>query len=209
MAPPSRDNGPPLVTLDVARPIWDRFFLVAPLVLVGTREPDGGHDLAPKHLATPLSWQNHFGFVCTPSHGTYQNIRRTGEFTVSFPTAEQILEISLAASPRCDEGSKPALVALPTFAATTVDGVLVQGASLHLECRLHSIIDGFGINSLIAGTIVAAQASAAALRSAELDDQDVLRDSPLLAYVAPGRFAQIDASSSFPFPAGFRREPRP
>ena len=52
-----------LIGLDPHGPIWDRFFTVAPLVVVGTREPDGGHDLAPKHLAMPLSWANHFGFV--------------------------------------------------------------------------------------------------------------------------------------------------
>ena len=33
--------------LDVATPIWDQFFTVAPLVLVGTREADGRDDLAP------------------------------------------------------------------------------------------------------------------------------------------------------------------
>ena len=33
---------------------WDRFFTVAPLVLVGTLEPDGSADIAPKHQATPI-----------------------------------------------------------------------------------------------------------------------------------------------------------
>jgi hypothetical protein len=42
-----------LVALDTARPVWDRFFTVAPLVVIGTREPDGGYDLAPKHMVTP------------------------------------------------------------------------------------------------------------------------------------------------------------
>ncbi len=37
----------PWVTLDIDEPIWDRFFTVAPLVLIGTVEPDGGYDLAP------------------------------------------------------------------------------------------------------------------------------------------------------------------
>ncbi|MEO1400961.1 MAG: hypothetical protein AAFV72_06845 [Cyanobacteria bacterium J06635_1] len=42
-----------LIPLDVQRPIWDRFFSVAPLVIVGTREPDGKYDLAPKHRPCP------------------------------------------------------------------------------------------------------------------------------------------------------------
>ena len=38
----------------VDQPIWERFYTVAPLVLVGTLEPDGSHDLAPKHMAMQL-----------------------------------------------------------------------------------------------------------------------------------------------------------
>jgi hypothetical protein len=65
-----------VVSLDVTAPIWERCFTVAPLVLVGTREKDGSYDLAPKHMATPMGWQNYFGFVCTPRHRTYHNVRR-------------------------------------------------------------------------------------------------------------------------------------
>ncbi len=198
---------PDLVSLDTEYPIWDRFFMVAPLVVVGTKEADGTFDLAPKHMVTPLSWENYFGFVCTPSHGTYQNILREEVFTVSYPRAEQVVLTSLSASPRCETSTKPSLVALPTFAAQTIDGVFLRDAALFLECRLHSITDGFGINSLIAGRIVAAHATPGALRSMDQDDQDVIRRSPVLAYLSPGRFTEIRESSSFPFPAGFIREP--
>ena len=59
-------QGSNVVYLDTKHPVWERFFTVAPLVLIGTQEPDGGHDLAPKHMAMPVSWQNYFGFVCAP-----------------------------------------------------------------------------------------------------------------------------------------------
>jgi hypothetical protein len=39
----------------------------------------------------------------------------------------------------------------------------------------------------------------------ERDEQDIIHDSPLLAYLNPGRYASIDESRSFPFPAGFMR----
>jgi len=71
-----------VVSLDVTAPIWERFFTVAPLVVVGTREEDGSYDLAPKHMATPMGWQNYIGFVCTPRHRTYHNVRRERAFTV-------------------------------------------------------------------------------------------------------------------------------
>ncbi len=78
-----------LVSLELSLPIWSRFFSVAPLIVVGTREANGNYDLAPKHMAIPLGWSNYFGFVCTPSHRTYQNIQREQAFTVSFPRGFQ------------------------------------------------------------------------------------------------------------------------
>lgn len=197
-------GAPDSVALSLATPIWERIFTVAPLVLVGTKEAAGGYDLAPKHMAMPLGWQNRYCFVCSPRHATYANALRTGEFTVSFPTAEQVVATSLAAGPREEDGSKPALAALATVPARVVDGVLVAGAYLALECRLERLIDGFGENGIVAGEIVAASASRRAVRGAEVDDQELLAGCPLLAYLSPGRFASVGDSRSFPFPVDFR-----
>lgn len=191
------------LSLDV--PLWDQVFMVAPLVIIGTREADGTFNLAPKHLATPLSWKDHFGFVCTSQHATYQNIKREGCFTVSYPRPTQALLASLTAAPREDDGSKPALALLPTFPAREIEGRFVGDAYLYFECELDRIIDGFDINSLIAGKIIAAYAAADSLRETELDDNELLAASPLLAYLNWGRFATIRQSFSFPFLKGFSR----
>ena len=113
---------PSFVALDPQHPVWERCFLVAPLVLIGSLEQDGSHDLAPKHLATPLSWTNHFGFVCTPTHGTYRNIARTEQFTASFPRPDQVVLTSLAAAPRCED-AKPSLAGIPVSRAESVDEI--------------------------------------------------------------------------------------
>ncbi len=194
-----------LIELDISQPVWDRFFWVAPLVLIGTRETDGSHDLAPKHMAIPMGWENYYGFVCTPRHHTYSNIKREGVFTVSYPRPSQLVLTSLAASPRFSGDEKPALGALPVFPASSVDGVLVEGCYLYLECELDRIIDDFGVNSLIVGRIVAARVAQDAERVEDLEDQDLIHDSPLLAYLHPSRFATIDQSLSFPFPAGMKK----
>jgi len=194
-----------LVELDVSLPVWDRFFWVAPLVLVGTREPDGGHDLAPKHMAMPMGWENYFGFVCTPRHHTYSNILRDGVFTVSYPRPDQLVLTSLAASPRCGEDNKPALSVLPVFPAKKVAGVLVEGGYMFLECELDRIIDGFGVNSLIIGRIIAARVAEDSERIHEGGDQALIHNAPLLTYIHPGRFAIIDNSLTFPFPAGMKK----
>ncbi len=202
-----------MVTLDEAAPIWERFYTVAPLVLIGSREPDGTYDFAPKHMATPLGWGNYFGFVCAPSHGTYRNIVREGAFTVTYPRPTQIVLTSLAATPRDHDDVKPALRVLPTLPAQRVDGRFVADGYLFLECTLDRVVDGFGLNSLIAGRVIAARADEGALRTSEREDEEVLRSAPPLAYLAPGRYTEIrqahafpfPAGHAFPFPAGFRR----
>ena len=85
--------------LDVTQPIWERCFTVHPLVVIGTEEEDGSIDLAPKHLAMPMSWHNFFGFICTPRHSTYQNIKRYKQFTVTYVRPSQTVLTSLSASP--------------------------------------------------------------------------------------------------------------
>jgi len=192
------------VDLDVGSPIWSQFFLVAPLIIVGTLEDDGTVDLAPKHMAMPLGWQNYFCFVCSPRHATQRNAQRSGQFTVSFPRPGQIVQSSLMASGRSEDGSKPAVRALATVPARVMEGVLVSDAYAWLECALERVVDGFGENSLIVGEIVAASVDEQALRASESDDADLTAAAPLLAYVSPGRYAEIGETFSFPFPADFR-----
>ncbi|HEY5739836.1 MAG TPA: flavin reductase [Gammaproteobacteria bacterium] len=194
-----------LIELDISEPIWESFFTVFPLVIVGSREADGRDDLAPKHLAIPMSWQNHFGFVCTPRHNTYQNIQRDKEFAVTYMRPSQTVLASLAASPRCDDGSKPITEAMPTFAAQSVKASFIQDGYLFLECELEQIVDNLGDNSLIIGRIVSARVAEDALRTSDRDDEDLVYTAPLLAYLYPGRFAEIKNSNKLPFPAGFKR----
>jgi flavin reductase (DIM6/NTAB) family NADH-FMN oxidoreductase RutF len=191
-------------TLESDLPIWDRFYTVAPLVLIGTKEAEG-YDLAPKHMVTPLGWENYFAFVCAPRHRTYQNITQEKVFTVSYPRPTQLVLTSLAAAPRCGDDTKPSLLALPTFPASQIDGVFVAEGYIFLECQLDRIVDGFGVNSLITGRIVAAHVHEDALRTSDRDDQDVIHQAPLLGYLSPGRIATIAESYSFPFPLDFAR----
>ena len=202
--PPTR-----FVQLDTKFPIWERVFVVAPLVLVGTKEEDGDYDLAPKHMVTALGHDNYFGFVCTPAHRTYHNARREQAFTVSYVQPSQVLAASLAAAPRCDDRSKPSLGALDTFRATTVDGLLLSEGYLHLECALQQVVDGLGENSLLIGRVVAAQVHAAALRSPDRDDSDLVRDLPMLGYLHPGRYATISNTHAFPYSQNLDESGRP
>jgi flavin reductase (DIM6/NTAB) family NADH-FMN oxidoreductase RutF len=196
---------PALIELDTASSIWENFFSVFPLVVIGTREADGSDDLAPKHLAMPMSWSNHFGFVCTPRHNTFQNIERTQQFSVTYMRPSQAVLASLAATPRCDDGSKPITQSLPTFAAEKIDAPLLKDGYLFLECELQQRVDNLGDNSLIIGRVISARIAEDALRSSGQDDEDLVFNAPLLAYLYPGRFAEISSTTQLPFPAGFKR----
>ncbi|MBT8185863.1 MAG: flavin reductase family protein [Eudoraea sp.] len=193
-------------SLEIKEPIWEHIYMVAPLVIIGTKE-DGGYDLAPKHMASPMGFENYFGFVCTPRHSTYGNVKKYREFTVSFPVPEQIITTSISASARSNAISKSDAVvnALPTIAAATVDAPLITDAYLYLECELFKIIDGFGSNSLITGTIKRAYAHKDYLRISDYDEGEQLLKNHLLAYIAPGRFAEISVTNNFPFPKGFKK----
>ena len=199
----SDDRYADLKTLDLNHSVWDRCFTVAPLVLIGTIDPNGTPNLAPKHMAFPLGWDNYFGFVCAPSHGTFRNVERTRSFTVTYPRHTDVVATSLTAAPRCED-TKPIVGMLDTFAATEVDGVFVRNGYLFLECALERIVEGFGRNALVAGRIVAAHVDPAALRSSDRDDAEILLEVPQLAYLYPGRFAVIDVTHGFPFPADMR-----
>ncbi len=202
MSPAPLPHG--MIDVPVDAPIWDRFFTIAPLVLVGTLGEDG-HDLAPKHMAMPLGWSNYFCFACTPRHATYRNAERTGTFTVSFPRPGGVVAASLTAAPREEDGGKPSLGAVPVVPSRVVEGVLAKDSYLWLECRLDRMVDGFGVNSLVVGEIVAAAMAEGAARGADTDDADVVVREPLLAYVATGRFAEVRDTAAFPFHTGFSR----
>ena len=114
------------------------------------------------------------------------------------------LRLPIVVSGRSEDGAKPSLAALSTIPARVVDGLLVAGCPLYLECELERVVDGFGPNSLVVGRVVAASATHDALRAFETDDADLIHRLGLLAYLAPGRFAVVRESRSFPYTVDFR-----
>ena len=83
--------------------------------------------------------------------------------------------------------------------------MLVEGCYLYLECRLERTLDELDGNSLLIGRVVAAHVHGDALRDEDREDNELIHDHPLFAYLYPARFAVIDRSQGFPLPAGFKR----
>ena len=192
-------------SLDVSDPLWEHFYTVAPLVVIGSKEKDS-YNLAPKHMAMPLGHDNFYCFVCTPEHSTYHNISEYGEFTVSYPKPDELIYTSLSASPRCDEDSnhKNIINELKTIKSKSIDALFLKGSYLMLECKLIKIVDGFGRHSLIIGEVIGAFIDRSYHKVSDIDEQDLFSKAPLLSYLAYGRFAVIKDSFSFPFPKHFK-----
>jgi len=196
---------PILTSLNLEFPVWEQIFTVHPLVVIGTVNPDRSPNFAPKHMVFPLGWENYFGFVCTPKHTTYQNIKKREEFTVTYPNPDQIIDTSLTASTRNDDNKKPILDTLQTFEASEIEGLFLQNGYAFLECRLMKIVDGFGENSLILAEIIAAQAWSDVIKNPSHTDDESIYNHPRIVYISPGRYAIIDETYAFPFPANFKK----
>ena len=125
-----------IIELDAGKPIWDRCFMVAPLVLVGTRDEDGSLDLAPKAHGVPD------GLAGTTSGLSAAPVTRHTS-TSSEPASSRSAIPSLPryftqVSPRHRATRvvrRPSCRAFPTFPAKKVDGEFIEDAYLFLECR--------------------------------------------------------------------------
>ena len=115
------------------------------------------------------------------------------------------MQTGLGAGGKQPDGSKPALRALPTFRRASSTACWSRAAgSIHLECALDRIVDGFGENSLVVGAVVTAHAPEEALRQDDVDDADLHRLPPLGMHES--RPVRGDRQSlSFPFPVDLRR----
>lgn len=187
--------------------LWNRFFTVHSLLIVGTKEKDGSSNMAPKHMAMPLGFGPYLGFMGTPRKTTYRNIQREEAFTVSFPGSDQIVLSSLAASPREKDDSKPVIDAIPTVKARRIDGEFLENSYLQFECKLHDMLGKFGEWEIVVGEIIAAYVHPDALRKEgdDADDNNLIHNSPLLAYLHPDRYSIVKKSNHFPLPKDFKR----
>ncbi len=203
----SEEQDGEMIELDVEQDIWSRAYTVHSLIIIGSKEEDGNYNFAPKHMAMPLGFSNHFGFIGTPRKSTYRNIQREKVFTVSYPKPSQLTVSSLAATQREDDDSKPILDQIPTAPAQEIEGYFVKDSYFQLECKLTECLGKFGEWELIVGEIVAARINKRMSRkiSDSAGEGQLIYNNPLLAYLHPNRFSVIKESNVFPFPKEFKR----
>jgi len=203
----SEEQDGEMIELDVEQDIWSRAYTVHSLIIIGSKEEDGNYNFAPKHMAMPMGFSNHFGFIGTPRKSTYRNIQREKVFTVSYPKPSQLTVSSLAATQREDDDSKPILDQIPTAPAQEIEGYFVKDSYFQLECKQTECLGKFGEWELIVGEIVAARINKRMSRkiSDSAGEGQLIYNNPLLAYLHPNRFSVIKESNVFPFPKEFKR----
>lgn len=202
----SEENSNEMIELDVEQDVWDRTYTVYSLLIIGSKEEDGNYNFAPKHMAMPMGFSNHFGFIGTPRKSTYRNIQREKVFTVSYPKPSQLTVSSLAATQREDDDSKPILNEIPTTPAQKIEGRFLKGSYIQLECKLTECLGKFGEWELVVGEIVAARINKKmSIKMGNSDEGQLIYDNPLLAYLHPNRFSVIKESNVFPFPKELKR----
>ncbi|MDZ7716767.1 MAG: flavin reductase [Balneolaceae bacterium] len=196
-----------MIKIDIDENLWSRCYTVHSLIIIGSKEENGDYNLAPKHMAMPLGFNNYFAFMGTPRKSTYKNIEREKVFTVSYPRSSQIVLSSLAASAREEDATKPIVETLPTVEAQEIEGQFLEDSYFQLECKLSEMMGKFGEWEIIVGKVLTAYVSEDMIRK-DGDDSDgnkLIYNSPLLAYLHPDRFSVIKESNKFPFPKDFKR----
>lgn len=201
------DQNSKMIEIDTDQDVWGRLYTVYSLVVIGSKEEDDAYNFAPKHMAMPLGFSNHFGFMGTPRKSTYRNVQREKVFTVSYPRPDQLVVSSLAATQREDDDTKPVIDQIPTVDAQIIDGKFLQDSYFQLECRLTECLGKFGEWEIVAGEIIAARVHEDIARNQgkERKEGELIYKSPLLAYLHPNRFSIIKESNAFPFPKEFKR----
>ncbi len=138
--------------------------LPRPIAVVGTRNADGSHNLAPFSFFTAISAKPMIIAFCPmirskdgSKKDTVLNIEREREFTVNFCTEDNYAKVNLASTELPygdDEFNFAGLTALP---GTIVRAPRMAESPIHFECRLRDILcygTTPGSGSLITGEVV-------------------------------------------------------
>jgi len=195
------------VAFDPSRSVSSQYAHVSPVILVTTVNADGSLNVAPKTQNMLVGKEGRiFMFVCTPNHHTYQNIERTGEFVVNYPTPELVENVAASASvfeDGADEVADSGLTATPSL---KVKPPRIKECPVHLECELAEIRE-YGPYGFVVGKVVAASGNEEIVLAANMDTAEFskrLAQNPLLAYVYPNHFTSVNECRKFVYPKNYK-----
>ena len=161
-----------------AREIY-RFMIDAivprPIAFVSTRGPGGGFNVAPfSYFNAITSDPPLIGISINRRKGqpkdTLRNIEDTGEFVVNVVPESLLAQMVRASGDWPADADEFELTGLTPAPAETVRAPRVAEAPVHLECRLHRLIE-FGSTTLVVGEIVHARADERVVTGGRIDPE--------------------------------------
>ncbi|NLA83783.1 MAG: flavin reductase family protein [Clostridiales bacterium] len=138
--------------------LLDSIVCPRPIFFVSTLNKQNIVNLAPYSMSTIASTSPAmvcFSVALRPNgeeKDTLANIRETGEFVVNTVTAEILDDVLIAAGDYNPGISELEYVNLSTLPSVTIAPPRVKESPVHLECKLHQIVE-LGAHSLIIGRI--------------------------------------------------------
>lgn len=163
------------------RDFWKPLVTIKPLILVTTRSGKGVNNGAVKSLALQCSFEPYrYGFVCTPDHDTYKNIKETREFGINFPAPEFEKNIMSFGRDFPEDIDEMMEAGIQVFYSEKGSVPLISDCYFSLECRLDQIID-WENSSLIIGRVYMGWANSDYIQKT---DKEKLEDG-ILSYLYP------------------------
>lgn len=134
-----------------------------PIAWVSTRSKDGIDNLAPHSFFTVASVSPPMlQFTSVSDKDSLRNVRETGEFVISVVTRELMRAANSSGTPYPPEVSEFDAAGVDRAASLSVRPPRVAASPVAFECTLHSIV-GFGMSSVVFGTVVAVHLDEAVL----------------------------------------------
>jgi flavin reductase (DIM6/NTAB) family NADH-FMN oxidoreductase RutF len=151
-----------------------------PIGWVGTRDPDGTHNLAPYSFFNAVSSTPPLVMFVPGLRSrvkdTLRNVRDTGEFTLSVVTDEVAEAMNVTAGAHPPEVSEFEVAGLTAVPGTHVDAPMVGEARANFECRMTDVVEVGGdppSAAVVFGEIVAAHVDSALLDGTRIRQEDL------------------------------------
>jgi len=144
--------------MELAPDMGYRLINHGPVILLSTRDSQGGYDVAPIAWCSPARKEPpKLLVVVGRGHKSYQNLIETGEFIVCVPHARQVELVRRCGRVSGHEVDKFEALKMGHFPGKIVDAHVPEGCIGYLECKLFDTL-ALDKTDIIVGDIVAASA---------------------------------------------------
>ncbi|MTK64322.1 MAG: flavin reductase family protein [Methanobacterium sp.] len=148
--------------------------LIAPRpTIIITTQYKGRINAAPFSFTMPVSVEPPLvAFASAPTHHTFKNIEKTGEFVINIPNEDILKELWITGEKLPEEVNELEKANLTGISSSIVSPPKIGECIAHMECKVHSITD-VGDHKLVIGRVVKADVDKTALKDGLLDVENV------------------------------------